>query len=265
MKPPNTIVSTSALIIAALTSVLFSAPAAVITNGLIAYYEFNGNSIDETGHGHDGTAFGATLTSNRFGQANSAYNFNGLNNYISIPNSSGFAVTDFSVAAWVQTSDKSDYKYITSTYGGASSSAEWYNLNIMPTGTARLQTDPGSTSNPPFAIGTTDVADGNWHFLVGTRDTSTGLLKIYVDGNLQRTEADISTEELNPAVDFRIGVQHGFSDRYFNGNIDDVRIYDRALTAGDINTLYAIPEPSTAVLLSGVGVLLFSFRKKLFR
>ena len=61
---------------------------AFLTNGLIAYYPFNGNANDASGNGNNGTVYGATLTADRFGNPNSAYYFNGTNNYITaaIPN-----------------------------------------------------------------------------------------------------------------------------------------------------------------------------------
>ena len=60
--------------------------AQIPTNGLVAYYPFNGNANDESGSGNNGTVNGATLTTDRFGNPNSAYLFNGINNYIIIPN-----------------------------------------------------------------------------------------------------------------------------------------------------------------------------------
>ena len=55
--------------------------AQVPTNGLIAYWPFNGNANDESGNNINGTISGATSTTDRFGAANSAYSFNGTNDY----------------------------------------------------------------------------------------------------------------------------------------------------------------------------------------
>ena len=55
-----------------------------INDGLVAYYPFNGNANDESGNGHNGTINSATLTSDRFGNPNSAYSFDGVNDYIDI-------------------------------------------------------------------------------------------------------------------------------------------------------------------------------------
>ena len=52
-----------------------------LNDGLVAYYPFNGNANDESGHGLNGAVYGASLTADGFGKSNSAYEFNGVNNY----------------------------------------------------------------------------------------------------------------------------------------------------------------------------------------
>ncbi len=73
----------------------------------IAYYPFNGNANDETGNGTNGIVHGATLTLDRFGNANKAYNFNGVNNYVDLGNREmlnlGALGSSYSVAVWIKT------------------------------------------------------------------------------------------------------------------------------------------------------------------
>jgi len=78
-----------------------------LTDGLMAYDPFNGNANDETFHGHDGTVCGATLTADRFANANSAYTFDGKDDYISITNTTAFGFNNqsFSVSLWGQLRD----------------------------------------------------------------------------------------------------------------------------------------------------------------
>jgi hypothetical protein len=57
-----------------------------LNDGLVAYYPFNGNANDKSGNGNHGTVHGATLTEDRFGNADSAYNFDGVYDYIEIKN-----------------------------------------------------------------------------------------------------------------------------------------------------------------------------------
>lgn len=207
-------------------------------DGLVARYPFSGNADDESGNGHDGTVNGATLTTDRFGNPDSAYSFDGVDDLVVVPDHDDFTVTDVSVAVWVRTTDKSDHKHITSCYG-TSYYSDWYHLHLRSgSGIVAMQTDYGGSSAVQTIMGATDVADGDWHLLVGARDTSTAELRIYVDGVLEGSLPGINVSALNPDVDFWIGGQYTFASRYFKGDIDDVRIYNRALSASDVMELY---------------------------
>ena len=207
-------------------------------SSLIASYPFNGSADDVSGNGHNGIVHGATLTTDRFGNPNSAYYFDGKNDYISIPDRPDFTVTDTTVCAWIRTRDRSNEKHITSCYG-RNISSEWYHLYVdSETGAGCWQVDPGGQKIPPRIVGNRMIADGEWHFLVGVRDTSSKHLKIYMDGVLQSMVWDHSTKPLNPEVDFWIGGQNTFPQRFFNGEIDDVSVYKRALSSEEILNMY---------------------------
>jgi hypothetical protein len=80
---------------------LAQVPNYVPTNGLVGYWPFNGNANDESGNGNNGTVNGATLTTDRNGNGNSAYYFNGGGNYITIPYSSSIAVQGgITISCW---------------------------------------------------------------------------------------------------------------------------------------------------------------------
>jgi hypothetical protein len=64
------------------------------TEGLVGWWPFNGNANDESGNGTDGVVTGATLTTDRFGSVNSAYNFNGTSDFISIPDNNSLDLTN---------------------------------------------------------------------------------------------------------------------------------------------------------------------------
>jgi len=76
-----------------------------LTEYLVAHYPFNGNADDESGNGNDGTILGATFTTNRFGNENCAYYFNGSNSFIEINDSYSpdIAYSDYSIVAWIKT------------------------------------------------------------------------------------------------------------------------------------------------------------------
>jgi len=81
-----------------------------LTNGLVAYFPFNGDANDVSGNGHNGTVVGATLTTNRFGYANQAYLLGGTNSYITVPLSSTVFSNDFTASVWFKVQDlENDY------------------------------------------------------------------------------------------------------------------------------------------------------------
>lgn len=101
--------------------------------------------------------------------------------------------------------------------------------------------DEGNPDSTVLAIST--INDGNWHHVAATRNASTGQMKVYVDGVLEATKTG-HTGNLTDATAMRIGgmLDQGRTpdpdpDRLFQGLIDDVRIYDRVLTADQIALL----------------------------
>jgi hypothetical protein len=75
-------------------------PTYVPANGLVGWWPFNGNANDESGNGNHGTVNGATLTTDRFGNVNKAYSFNGINNNIVVANSSTLNPSEISISVW---------------------------------------------------------------------------------------------------------------------------------------------------------------------
>ena len=82
--------------------ILAQVPSYVPTNGLVGWWPFTGNANDESGNGNNGTVNGATLTSDRFGNAGKAYSFNGTSNYVDVNNTIGnFQTNDFTISCWI--------------------------------------------------------------------------------------------------------------------------------------------------------------------
>ena len=88
---------TSIAIFGIATMTIGQVPTYVPANGLVGWWPFNGNANDESGNNNNGTVNGATLTSDRFGNSNMAYNFDGINDYISTFRS---GYTTFSISLW---------------------------------------------------------------------------------------------------------------------------------------------------------------------
>lgn len=235
------------IILLSLTLVSFSLFAQVPTNGLMAWYKFNGNAGDSSGNGNHGTVNGATLTSDRFGNVNKAYYFNGSNNYILVPSSSSIQpLNALSVSIWFYPESNSNQwqplvcKHISTSFP--------YDSYLLGTGTPFPVSNKwygvisnGSTISQN-AISKNSTYDA-WVFLVFTYDGS--FIKTYINGKLDTTNTFSSTIGYNPSVGLYIG-HNGTGGQFFKGAIDDITIHNRALSACEIKKMYysvSIPNP----------------------
>jgi len=225
-----------------------------LNNGLVAYYPFNGNVNDASGNNNHGFNYGATLSTDRFGNPNRAYIFDGLSNYIITPVNSGFT-TQISLCAWFKTSYDN--------FGGILCSRTTSNVSNELTldssyGHPYFYLSDGIGAN----ISKTDLSASNlvvndniWHLLVGTYDGTT--LKIYVDGLLQGQATNTFTIAVNAF--FKIGWDDlsGYN-RYFNGKIDDVRIYNRAINAQEVLAIFNEVNPTTSISAISTANIVFT-------
>jgi hypothetical protein len=227
MKKKNLLMTVVAILgLSTITSA--QVPNYVPTNGLVGWWPFNGNANDESGNGNNGTVNGATLTSDRFGNSNKAYLFNNNSIYL---NSTNFALTQFSMSAWFNTSAaNTNYASIFSHFvstGGNNFTGYWIGLKGD---SACFFLADGTT--PGFDLKSSNTYnDGNWHLITGTY--SSGQAKLYVDGILQNSSNYFIN--LLPSVT-EIGNDQLFEAFY--GKIDDIGYWNRALTQQEITDLY---------------------------
>ena len=205
---------------------------AALNDGLLAYYPFNANANDETGYGHDGMVYGATLTEDRFGDPNRAYLFDGINNYIEVP---PIEPTTFSLSVWIKTTYCPSY--IFSTDPEAFNCNHGYRLRIGEDGHAVFLVDEsGACKDTSMIYSDILVDDGNWHHIVAIYDYS---LKLYVDGLLQSDTLDSNYSKTGQPL--RIGMTRSWDPPLrclFLGKIDDILIYNRALSEPEVKALY---------------------------
>ena len=232
---------------AVLTAALaISAAYADPTNDLIAYFPFNGNANDASGQGHLGTATNGFWTSNRFGFSLAAYDLNGSNSYVDIPHQASIALTtNFTLSAWIYQRGvgTTGYRIIDKCDAGVADGVTFDSYACDGTGNRlRLQ---GVAGGPCNVNGSTDYSLAAWHHVVATVSGSDG--KVYLDGNLDGS-GSVGTIPDNP-LDVYIGRAHpsggaGHAE-WFNGVIDDVRIYNRALSPEEVKELYVLDVMDT--------------------
>lgn len=214
-----------------------------ITPGLVAYYPFNGNANDSSGNGYNGTVSGASLTTNRFGVSNSAYHFSGGAS-ISIPELFPDTVLAFTFAAWVK-KDSMDYNAHEILYKGLDQGEASLGITKTSNGTligfgVNLETGVYGAQNW-YSINAPDTLKAKtYYFLVG-RYVMGQKIDFFINGTLiGSTPVPSSTLAKWPGQSYSaIGVQPQFpTTTYWNGVIDDIRVYNRALDSATIQSLY---------------------------
>jgi len=203
------------------------------TDSLVAFYPFNGNAIDSTNNKNNGTVNGAVLTTNRLGIANSAYSFNGVNNYISIPSSSSLNIsTDkLTIASWVKANTLNGYQQILSKAINIDDASREFGM-YLSSGNLAFET---STTNGRFDVTSSNSVTNQWAFLVSTYDGVA--LNYYINGILVNSTPQ-SGNIINNSYDLKIGMFGDGIQSPFNGAIDDIRIYNRAISQNEIDYLF---------------------------
>ena len=226
-----------------------------LRDGLIAYYPFNGNANDESGNGHHGTACGSTLAPDRFGNEGMAYSFDGIDDTIEVlPHPELNPGTDsFSYCFWVRTSEVDNVGYMIGRYDHDFEMPDvWKNKTW---GIQFLFDEHDEDVNglwgyfrDGFSLETGSykitenwaIADGEFHFIAAVRNRIERKVKYYIDGRLSfEYEDPSSTITVNSSL---IMGTHGNWGKFFEGVLDDIRIYNRALSKDEIQRLYDLCE-----------------------
>jgi len=214
-------------------------------NGLVAYYPFNGNANDESGNGNNGTVNGATLTTDRFGNVNSAYHFNGTDNYIQCLFPGPLEATSRTISFWAKTDavPTSNYGNVVLSYGITTTSFDYgarFDIELNSKAYGLGCGLGGGELTKAF-----DNSDNNWHFYTVVFDNTLGSnlsdILFYADGNLLTTNAAFNGVDpvIHTSSQFPIyiGMLYGYG-RYFKGDIDDIKIYNKALTETEIKSKF---------------------------
>ncbi len=214
-----------------------------LNEGLFAYYPFNGNANNASGSDHNGEVVGPVLSADRFGNPSSAYSFDGVDDYIDLGNSEDFILGNYesySISAWVSAVEKPIgavgaivTKYISASdnrYFALATAEQQIIYGIWD----NLHTEPEQGH-----LVTTSLQYDQWQHVVAIQSAST--VKLFVNGNLvSENTSTIEMRNLSTTANTIIGAYH-FSnvlyDGNFEGTIDEVRFYDRALSVDEINAL----------------------------
>jgi hypothetical protein len=218
-----------------------------------AHYPFSGDANDASGNGHHATVYGATLCPDGSGVANSAYSLDG-NDYIAAP-TSPTVTTSATFATWVYMNPGGEVGYIMNK--GTYLVPETYSLTInrpTPEAFPRLQARVNAGGVYYWATSDEELLEEVWTHVAGVYDGDGSGLTLYVNGHpVANTPAPGSLDQNTEPLVF--GGDVGNPGSFIEGRIDEVRIYDEALTQSQVMAL--VPEPVTLSLLAlAVGAVM---------
>lgn len=204
-------------------------PSNVPTNGLVSYYSFNGNANDISGNTNNGIVNGARLTNDRFGIMNNAYEF--INSSINVPMNNllhNLPIRTFSCWFYANGNQNGGRIYETTYLNGGIAVSNGNNLEAW-------------YYNGNYECNVTNINTGTlnqWHNLIYITNSNTGLGTIYLDGIFVANRTGLGTISPSNWQNQFLKIGMGASNEAFNGKIDDIGIWNRALTQVEITTLF---------------------------
>jgi len=197
------------------------------TDNLVAFYSFENNTQDSSGNGLNGTVMGNPVFVE--GVAGMALSFDGVNDYVDFGTDAIFDITEqITLSAWVNTNDSGDNQH--NPYVGKGDHA--YAIKHSSGNQIEFFIYDGGWFTANFSVSSS--FNGEWHHVAGTYDGSE--LKTYVDGALRATTAHAGSIEVQ-THNLTIGTNSEEEGRFYDGAIDEVKIYNRALSQPEIRFL----------------------------
>jgi hypothetical protein len=216
-------------------------PNYVPTNGLVAWYPFNGNANDQSGNGNNGTVNGATLTTDRFNNINTSYNFIG-DNTIKIMYNSMFSGSLATISAWINIDSFPKSSDPQSNIFGKG----WGYPQLILNKNGRIYLSiANSTSNFTVLGSKTTLNLNTWYHI--TTQFSGGNFSIYINGNLDTFKnfnpipsyySYCNSEYFIGGFNHKNSCMPNDSVQFFKGKIDDLGYWNRLLTQSEITALY---------------------------
>jgi hypothetical protein len=221
-------------------------PSYVPTNGLVGWWPFNGNANDESGNGINGVNNGANLTDDRYGNNNSAYDFQG-NNWIECAFNPLLNVGNesFSISCWATKSGANQFQHLVTRneINSSTSAVGSYILRYEGSGITFILS--GDLNNNNGVLFTTTTPNLNlWNQIVGVYNSQNSTMSIFINGDLIiSAPVNPNAQSYNNNGSLFFGVEHPTvplqsGPQFLTGKLDDIGIWNRALTPAEIQSLY---------------------------
>ena len=213
-------------------------PSYVASSGLVGYWPFNGNANDLSGNGNNGTNNGATLTSDRFGNANSAYSFDGVNDNIGLGNFFNFPT--FSISMWIKPGNQNGHAVIIDNNHASSNNWVFQTISNFSNNGYNFQ------NSNEFLLST-----NNWSHVILSYGSS--FVRVYLNGNLvSETQWSLN---YNNSPSLFLGYWKSANARFWKGELDNICIWNRALTQQEITNLYNANQCITNITVTDTLVI----------
>jgi hypothetical protein len=216
------------------------------TSGMLARWKLDESggttAADSSGSGNDGMLFGNAVWQPAGGRIAGALDCDGRSAYVKVAqaNNLNFAPASFSVSTWVNPREAGGRLQALVEYDrfGGNRFGMWIDAN------GRFQFRVGSTTWSSVQ----SLRGGTWCLLTGVYDSTTRQMSLYINGQLDRTGALTSGYSSPSSTKLTLGVRGSEDGEYFNGLLDDVRIYGTGLAAADVMSLYTAVNNANAVM-----------------
>ena len=228
-------------------------PSYVPSNGLVGYWPFSGNANDVSGNNYNGTVNGAALSTDRFGNVNSAYNFNGVSNYIRLGVANFTAIdaldnSDFSISLWVNSNSFVNGNLCFMNFGWG------INISIDKNGFPVFGHVGIWPDNKWYSVSATTPNNLlNWYHIVSIKQGNTQ--KLFINGLLVNSSISSPAGLGNQVY---VGGNPIDNNLYLNGKLDDIGFWNRALTADEITNLYNANLCYQSSFIINTGILSYN-------
>jgi hypothetical protein len=232
--------------------------AATAPAGLVGHWSGDGNANDSVLANHGTVTLGAGFGPGQFGQA---FTFNGGTGRVEIPSISAYAfgTGDFSISFWVNfdtLGDATSGMVSKDSFSGGGAFNGW--LLNRDSGVGILTRDSAVASTAARVPAAT-ISLGQWHHFAGVRGAN--VVSFYVDGVLRVSATEAVPTNVTNTEPLRIGSLTPASLQTMDGSVDEVRLYNHALSPTEVQSL-AVPEPATAtILVCAAGALMLRRRR----
>jgi len=221
-------------------------PAYIPTDGLVASWPFNGNANDESGNGNHGLVTGATYTANRAGVSNHAILLDGTSDHITVANSANLQVTSLTLCGWINYAEASGI----GEEGMQSILSKWYRIHscdqesdtyiaVLSSQTSSVHLATASSVYHDAAITSDEsIVEDEWVHFAYIHDENQGG-KIFLNG-IESGSNSTSGQICSATHVLLIGADSNLGSlwRFFDGKLDDLAIWNRALSPAEISIVY---------------------------